>query len=156
MIGEPRAQPRPRIANVAVVVAKIGELIARWKEHAAAWGPLAASCAVALGLATGARAPDQPPVATEADRRAAFRAIASDEAAMRSAAADAFPSDLWSRDDDFHRRELDRARGWATHHHLRLSDVLSAVDEGLRSGWPHDNSGPLVATVPPCRPRAIY
>jgi hypothetical protein len=74
---------------------------------------------------------------------------------MRSTAADAFPSDLWSRDDDFHRHELDRARAWATHHHLRLGDVLFAVDEGLRSQWPHDG-GPLVATVPPCRPRAIY
>ena len=109
-----------RAVNVRVV-------IAGWKKHAASWGAFAASCAVALGLATWARAPEQAP-ATEADRRAAFRAIASDEAGMRSAAADAFPGDLWSRDDDFHRRELDRAREWAKQHHLRLSDVLSAID----------------------------
>ncbi len=122
----------------------------------AAWGTFAASCAVALALAIGARAPERAPAATEADRRAAFRAIASDEGHMRSAAADAFPGDLWSRDDDFHRHELDRAVDWAKEHGVRVSDVLSAIDEGLRSHWPNDNDGPLVATVPPCRPRAVY
>jgi hypothetical protein len=131
-------------------------IVTLWKKQAALWGPFAAACAIAIGLAVSARAPGQPPPASEAERRVAFRAIASEEAQMRSDAADAFPSDLWSRDDDFHRRELDRAREWANHHRVRLSDVLAAIDEGLHSHWPHDNGGPLIATVPPCRPRAIY
>jgi hypothetical protein len=76
--------------------------------------------------------------------------------AERREASKTFPSDLWSRDDDFHQRESSRARDWAKSHHARVSDVLSAVDEGLRERWPSGSPGPLSATVPPCRPRAVY
>jgi hypothetical protein len=124
-------------------------------RRAAAWAPFAIACAITLALALAARTPQRLPEAGEAERREAFRAIASDEAHMRSDAADAFPCDLWSRDDDFHRRELDRAREWSKQHRVRLGDVLAAIDEGLHSHWPHDAS-PLTASVPPCRPRAVY
>ena len=40
--------------------------------------------------------------------------------------------------------------------HVRVGDALSAIDQGLREHWPSGSSVPLVATVPPCRPRAIY
>jgi len=121
-----------------------------------AWVPFALVCAVGLGRALTARVPPQRGVADEAQRREAFRHVASDEAAERHEAAKVFPTDLWSRDDDFHQREQQRAREWAGSHSVRVGDALSAIDEGLRERWPTGASKPLVATVPPCRPRAIY
>jgi hypothetical protein len=121
-----------------------------------AWAPFTLICALGLGRALTAGVPSQPPVADEAQRRDAFRYVASDEAAERREAAKTFPTDLWSRDDDFHSREAKRARDWARTHHARVGDALSAIDQGLREHWPSGSSVPLVATVPPCRPRAIY
>ncbi len=122
-----------------------------------AWWPLGGVCAAAVVRAISAAPPDQAPAgADEATRRAAFRAVASEEANLRRDAAKTFPTDLWSRDDDFHQRELQRARDWAGKHRVRLGEVLGALDEGLRDGWPNDNHAPLIPTVPPCQPRAIY
>jgi hypothetical protein len=121
-----------------------------------AWAPFAIVCAIALGRVLLAHAPARPAPLDEAQQREAFRHVASDETAERREAAKAFPTDMWSRDDDFHQRESSRARDWAKSHHARVEDVLLAVDEGIRSGWPTGNPKPLVATVPPCRPRAIY
>lgn len=121
-----------------------------------AWVPFAAVCALGLGRALTASVPAQPTAADEGQRREVFRYVASDEAAERREASKTFPTDLWSRDDDFHQREASRARDWAKTHHVPVGDALSAVDEGLRERWPTGTSTPLVATVPPCRPRAIY
>jgi hypothetical protein len=121
-----------------------------------AWLPFVGVCALALGRALIARAPEELPPLDDAQRHEAFRFVASDETAERREGAKTFPSDLWSRDDDFHQREGTRARDWAKSHRARLSDVLSAVDEGLRQHWPSGGPGPLIATVPPCRPRAVY
>jgi len=126
----------------------------RWA--AARFLPLATVCALAIGRVVVASVPASAPPSDEALRRTAFRAIASKESELRGLAANEFPTDLWSRDDDFHQRELDRASDWAGVHHARMGDVLSAIDEGLREGWPHDNPTPLVVTTPPCRPRVIY
>jgi hypothetical protein len=120
------------------------------------WAPFAFLCAVGVGRAALARLPPEPPPADAAQRHDAFRYVASDEAAERREAAKTFPTDLWSRDDDFHLLESRRAREWARSHHVRVEDALSAVDQGLRERWPSGSSVPLVATVPPCRPRAIY
>jgi hypothetical protein len=121
------------------------------------WIPLAAICAIAVGRALFGSAPEQPPSGADLEtQRAAFRAIASEESGLRLEAAKVFPTDLWSRDDDFHERELRRARDWADKHRARLGEVLHALDEGMRARWPHDNRAPLATTVPPCRPRAIY
>jgi hypothetical protein len=89
-------------------------------------------------------------------RRDAFRFVASDESAERREAAKTVPTDLWSRDDDFHKRELQRAHDWAQSHHAGLGETLDAVDRGLREHWPHNNPSPPATTTPPCRPRAIY
>jgi hypothetical protein len=120
------------------------------------WIPFAAVCAIGLGRALTASVPPQPGGMDDAQQREVFRFVASDEAAERREAAKTFPTDLWSRDDDFHQRESKRARDWARTHHARVEDALSAIDEGLRARWPTGSSLPLVATVPPCRPRAIY
>jgi hypothetical protein len=121
-----------------------------------AWAPLAAVCAVAVVRAVFASAPARPAPLADDQRREAFRFVASDERAERREAAKTFPTDLWSRDDDFHQRESSRARDWAKSHHARVEDVLLAVDEGIRAHWPTGTSNQPVATVPPCRPRAIY
>jgi hypothetical protein len=121
-----------------------------------AWVPFALVCAFGLGRALLASAPPPPAPVDDAQRRDAFRFVASDEAAERREAAKTFPTDVWSRDDDFHQREATKARDWARGHHATVGETLSAVDEGLRERWPSGSSTPLIATVPPCRPRAIY
>jgi len=122
-----------------------------------AWAPFGVVCAIAVGRALLARPPEPATAPLDAvQRRDAFRFVASDESAERREAAKTFPTDLWSRDDDFHQREMKRARDWARSHHASLPDVLEAVDQGLREHWPHNNPSPLVTTTPPCRPRAIY
>lgn len=121
------------------------------------WVPFGGMCAIAVVRALVTRPPEAlPPPIDEKLQRDAFRFVASDESAERKEAAKTFPTDLWSRDDDFHQREMNRAKDWAHTHHASLGDTLGAVDRGLRERWPHGNSSPLVTTTPPCRPRAIY
>jgi hypothetical protein len=121
------------------------------------WIPFCVVCAIALVRAIVARPHDPiPPPIDEAQQRDAFKFVASDESAERREAAKTFPTDLWSRDDDLHQRELKRAQEWARTHHASLGDTLGAVDRGLRERWPHTNPSALVTTTPPCRPRAIY
>jgi hypothetical protein len=120
------------------------------------WVPLAAVCVLGLGRALTSSIPAPLPAADDAQRREVFRYVASDEGPERREAAKVFPTDLWSRDDDFHQREASRARDWAKSHHVPFGDALSAIDEGLREHWPSGSSTALVVTVPPCRPRAIY
>jgi hypothetical protein len=119
--------------------------------------PFGGVCGLALARALFAPPPERAPGdIDEATRRAAFSAVESEESNLRRDAAKAFPTDLWSRDDDFHERELRRARDWAGKHRVRLGDVLGALDDGMHAGWPSGNRAPLIPTVPPCRPRAIY
>ena len=49
---------------------------------------------------------------------------------MRAEAAKTFPSEMWSRDDDFHQRERKKANEWAGSHHMRMGDVLSSIRPG--------------------------
>ncbi len=121
-----------------------------------AWGPLVLVSVFALVRALLAQAPESAPGSDDDLEHRLFTAVASEETSMRHEAAKAFPTDLWSRDDDFHRHEGQKTRDWAGAHHMRLSDAFRALDEGLRSRWPHGNQGPLTLTTPPCRPRAIY
>ena len=85
-----------------------------------------------------------------------YAVIAVAEPAMRQRAVTKFPMDPWSADDDFHVFELQSVRDYARDHHFGLADVLDALDSGLRNGWPPGAAVPHTATVPPCRPRAIY
>ena len=121
-----------------------------------AWAPFVVVCGAALGRALVASAPESALPSDPELNQKLFHAVASEETSMRHEANKAFPTDLWSRDDDFHQHEGRKVREWAGAHHMRMSDAIWAVDEGLRSHWPHGNPGPLVTTTPPCRPRAIY
>ena len=120
------------------------------------WSPFLVISAIAVVTTAIAGGPSPAPPADTSLKREAFRAIASDEARMRAEASKVFPTDLWSRDDDFHQRERKRAVEWAGAHHARMEDVLAAIDDGLRSKWPQDSNSEPSATTPPCRPRAIY
>ncbi len=121
-----------------------------------AWAPLGAVCVLAVGRAVTAAPPERAPDADEGLMRRAFHDIASAETTMRHEGAKSFPTDPWSRDDDFHRREQERVRDWAGTHRVPRGAVFRAMDEGIRARWPQTNGAPLVVTVPPCRPRAIY
>lgn len=121
-----------------------------------AWAPFVVVCALAIGRALVAAPPASSPPSDDALDHKLFSAVASEEENMRREAAKGFPTDLWSRDDDFHMLEGRRVREWAGNHHMPLSDAVRAVDEGMRARWPHGNPAPLVTTAPPCRPRAIY
>ncbi len=120
------------------------------------WAPFLGICAIALGRALTAAPPERAPESDDELLHRAFRAVASEETDMRKEAAKTFPTDPWSRDDDFHLREWRKIREWGGNHRVRLEDVVGAVDRGLREHWPQDNPAPLVVTVPPCQPRAIY
>jgi hypothetical protein len=125
------------------------------------WLFFAAACTFAAARAVVAAPPPVPPPANEAVQRAAFIDIAEHEREMRQDAAKSFPTDPWSQDDAFHDLERKRAITFARGHSVRTGDVLDAIDRGMREGWAQTEeagrtSAPLVATVPPCRPRAIY
>jgi hypothetical protein len=116
------------------------------------WTLFGATCAIAIARCLLATAPPLGAPADAATRAAAFDDIASHESEMRAHAAKEFPTDPWSQDDCFHEQERTRARDFARRRGVRVSDVLDAVDEGLHARAREN----LVATVPPCRPRADY
>lgn len=122
----------------------------------AGWAMAGCACAIALVRTLTSSPPEDRPIADEASRRAVFFTVASEEAKLRRDAAKKFALDRWSQDDDFHQAELVRAKSAAAEHGIRLVDALSAIDDGIREGWPRPAGVVLRATVPPCQPRAIY
>lgn len=123
-----------------------------WLAHACTIGLI--GCALIRALT--AKAPASGERASEALRHQAFAEIASEEPAMRAAAAHEFPGDAWSQDDDFHEHEQKMARSLAAKNGVRLGDVLRALDDGLRERWPPAPRVHLNPGVPPCRPRLSY
>jgi hypothetical protein len=113
---------------------------------------------VTVAVVRAATAPLPPDgVAASAEvRRAVFSEIAAEEPEMRAKAAHNFPGDTWSQDDDFHHSEQARARVVAVDRGTRLSDVMRALDEGMREEWPLPPGIVLKPGVPPCRPRLTY
>jgi hypothetical protein len=120
------------------------------------WSAPAVVCLVAIVRAATAQSPPLLSPATEQDGHAIYEAVASEELEMRRTAAKDFPTETWSADDDFHSLEQQRAQTYARQHRFRYTDVLSALDVGMRSGWTLKNRVVPRPSVPPCRPRAIY
>jgi hypothetical protein len=112
-------------------------------------------CATALGRALLSPAPPPQPRASDAVRREAFSDFRLHERESRRKAAHDFPTDPWSQDDAFHAYESDRAREFASKHHVTKTDVFDALDEGMRAQRTRGDRS-MLATVPPCHPRAIY
>jgi len=104
--------------------------------------------------AATAKPPADGGAMNDAVARDVYRDVTSRERSMRRDAAVKFPGDLWSQDDDFHERENERVRALAGDKGVRLTDVVRAIDDGMRARWP-TNVQP-VAIVPPCRPRLSY
>jgi hypothetical protein len=118
------------------------------------WCALAAACIVAIATAARAKAPAPAAQADERVRKDAFRVVAYDEPPTRGKSTHAFPGDAWSQDDDYHAQEAKKIRSFAGEHEVRLDDVVRAVDEGMKEGWPP--RGLMKTGVPPCRPRLDY
>jgi hypothetical protein len=119
------------------------------------WVVLGAAVATAVVVAARVPASRASFRADEATRRAFFDAAARAEPGMRARAADGFPGDIWSQDDDFHNAEQRLAGDLAARHGAGVADVLRAIDEGLRERWPVAGPPPRT-TVPPCHPRPEY
>jgi len=127
------------------------------------WGWIAFGLLSGLAVLRAVTADNATPTwrADPAARRAIFQALAVGEQKARADAARAFPGDPWSADDDFHNHEQRRAHLIAAERGLGLADVLRAIDEGLHDEGLHEHPPsvtrePLIATVPPCRPRPVY
>ncbi len=116
---------------------------------------IAVVATLAIARVATAPAPNAPtqPIAEKAAKDA-YRDVTSRERQARREAAVKFPGDPWSQDDDLHERESEAVRNFAGSHELRLSDVVRAVDDGMRDHWP--TSGQPNPKVPPCRPRLSY
>lgn len=108
----------------------------------------------AVVRATTAPTPDPGKPLDAIGAHDAYRDVVGRERTMRRDAAVKFPGDLWSQDDDFHQREADTMRSFSSARSVHLSEVLRAVDDGIREHW----LSPVqpIATVPPCRPRLSY
>ena len=89
--------------------------------------------------------------ATPAERERIALDLIEPEQQWRAAAKRRFPGDHWSQDDDFHRVEQSRVRRIAGRRKVTLTDVLRAIDEGLRVR----PQGRRV-TASPCKPRPFY
>ena len=93
---------------------------------------------------------------SEAQARQAYLDVTSREADERRDAAIRFAGSAWSAQDDFHARERGMVRAVASGRHVSVSSVVSALDRGMRDGWP-TAAGVLVSQrVIPCRPRLQY
>ena len=121
----------------------------------ARWSPFAVVCAMALVRAITSKAPPAPKRANEEMRKLAFTESVGKEVGDRNAAAKKFPTDPWSQDDAFHQKEAKGARAYAKSHYLAFGEILDAIDEDIRVRARQGDST-IIATVPPCHPRAIY
>ena len=121
-----------------------------------AWIGFGAACVAAVALASFAPQLPPNPEAKDETRKNVWYSIASEEPAMRKSAAKGFPTDPWSQDDDFHNQEFRRVQNSASVEKVSVGSLLSAMDEGMRSRWPHSPLSNPRPTVPPCRPRPIY
>ena len=107
--------------------------------------------AVVVGRSILAAPPPAQRAATEAERKHIALDLLEPEARWRRSCERRFPGDQWSQDDDFHRLEQSRVRAIAGRLHVRLTDVLRAIDEGLRE---HPEGHRVTAS--PCKPRPFY
>ena len=96
-----------------------------------------------------------PPLSDDLARQA-WADFASREPAWRESAAEQFPTDPWSQDDDFFASERGHATSWANEHGVSRQSVFFAIDRGMREKWPLPSGVTQPrARVAPCRPRAL-
>ena len=95
-----------------------------------------------------------PKTLTNDERMQVFSGFAMEEPRMRRQAEKDWSTDPWSQDDAFHNLEHQRAWNLANQMKTSEAEVLRAVDDGMREGWPQWGAQ-MKTTVPPCRPRPI-
>jgi hypothetical protein len=115
--------------------------------------PIASVVAVVRVEVTPAMAP--APRADAALSRGFFADLRTHELEMRDRAAQDFPTDPWSRDDAFHAYEGGRMEDLAKKRRAPMTDVLAAVDDGMRSMHGRRDAD-MTPFVPPCHPRPDY
>lgn len=123
-------------------------------REVAGWVAFAALSAAALVVAATAPRPPQPDALDARRREDAFVTFVREEGNMRRQAARDWPADEWSQDDAFHNLEHQRAWNLAGAMKTSEAEVLRALDDGMREGWPRYGAQ-MRTTVPPCRPRPI-
>src|SRR5438552_17743941 len=121
------------------------------RRAVAGWSIFGAACTTACAVVWTARATPAPKSLSNDERMHVFSVLAMEENSMRRQAAKDWATDPWSQDDAFHNLEHQRASGLATGAHTSEQEVLRALDDGMREGWPQWG-GSLKTTVPPCRP----
>jgi hypothetical protein len=117
--------------------------------------PFAVVCTIATLRAALSTATTPRGTGDDASKHKAFTVLEGKEAELHRKADKDFPTDPWSQSDAFAAFEADAARTFADGHHLSLTAVLAAIDEGMRD---KRAAGALTLTgsVPPCHPRPIY
>jgi hypothetical protein len=96
------------------------------------------------------------PPATRAQVQELYSDIADKEPAERADSARRFRASPWSQDDDFHAKEMKRAKDFAKGHNVTITSVLDGLDRGMREHWPTPTSNVPNPKVMPCRPRLMY
>jgi hypothetical protein len=82
--------------------------------------------------------------------------VTSREWDFRRNAAMRFQGSPWSQQDEFHSREKGAIRVFAGAHHVSISSVVFALDQGMREHWPTQANVVVNQKVIPCRPRLAY
>src|SRR5260221_10680120 len=123
-------------------------------QRVAGWSRLGAACVSAMAASAGARPLPQPKSLDDAERKRVFSMFSSEEQQMRKAALKDWAADPWSQDDAFHNLEHQRAWGLAGPMNTSEEEVLRALDDGMRGGWPRWGVA-MKTTVPPCGPGRI-
>lgn len=110
------------------------------------------SLAIVVGKVRAAKAPKIGHPASKLERIEVAAAVATREDAWRQESEETFPRDHWSARDDYASREYSFVGEAAIAHHVRIEDVLHAIDEDI-----HENGGEKrAADAVPTKPRPFY
>jgi hypothetical protein len=125
------------------------------------WDPLAYSVLVALFFVAEIRiqrvhATGEVAATSDEDAHDLYREVTRREPQDRKAATLRFQGSPWSQQDEFHASEQRTIRRVAFEHHVGISAVVSALDRGMREGWPTEPGVVVSEKVIPCRPRLAY
>jgi hypothetical protein len=111
------------------------------------------SAAIRAGLAP---VKAESPSMNDRQARQVYFDVTAKEPDERRDAALRFAGSAWSEQDDFHARERGMVRAVANGRGVSVSNVVFALDRGMREGWPTGGGVAVSPKVIPCRPRLLY
>ncbi len=97
-----------------------------------------------------------PGPATAAQAHQIYVDGVENEVEERADSARRFRGSPWSQDDDFHNKEMKRAKNVAKTHDVSMTSLLDAIDRGMRQHWSTPSGTVPNPKVMPCRPRLSY